>query len=481
MNIDDLGRDAGRALSDAAQGAPIPPLEPRSIRTRNALAFAMSAAAVIVVIGVAALVGRTFVDGPEFDPADSSIITTTQPDGTDTTVPTSEAPVTTSTTVQSGPSIVFAENGWARGVFDVETPGDAQLVAVATSEVSGASVAVGTAAGGNPAAWSLSEGVWQVVAGASFDRPGEIVDVVADGRGFLAVGQADGVPTMWRSVDGGDFTVDSQLPMGGQASFPSSITISNNTLIVVGVQFEGDGVSHEDNMDGVVWLRDSDNWEIVSSASFATPGFAAGDPVTRLDDVTVGTAGLVAVGFQDDAPAMWISSAGSDWERVTLAVDAKLEGVAFLGGRYLAWGAMPFRGSPDSAGVILSSADGRTWQPVSGDFTGARGQDGYQKIEAVGFNSLLGYYAVGSDHREFTSIGAAAVWRSINGVDWVRVDHDDDVFGSFTEFGYSTMTDITITTGGVIAVGVTGVAVEDAGGTRCCDLSPAVWIGRPSE
>ncbi|NNF64904.1 MAG: hypothetical protein HKN07_11700, partial [Acidimicrobiia bacterium] len=78
MNIDDLGRDAARALIDAGRGAPIPPLDPkRSDRRRNVLAFAMSAAAVIVVVGMAALFGRILLDDPELDPANTTVVNTT--------------------------------------------------------------------------------------------------------------------------------------------------------------------------------------------------------------------------------------------------------------------------------------------------------------------------------------------------------------------------------------------------------------------
>ena len=484
MNIDNLAIDAARALIDAGQGAPIPPLDPkRSDRRRNVLAFAMSAAVVIVVVGVAAVFGRMLVEDPELDPANTTVVDTTVVDTTVVATTTPSVQSTTSSTV--APDVVspeFAANSWARGLVETSGSGDSSMVDVVTSPNLNRSVAVGFVSGGQPAAWTWTDGWWQRIVVEGSEAGGSLVDVTVDTAGFVAVGTLDGQPTVWRSSDGLGFTIDTNLPppSRGVAS-PAAVTVHGDGLVVVGVGFEGlsEGHAEEDNMDGVVWIGRSGSWQVIQSSAFATTGFGASDPITGLVDLTSGSAGLVAVGFQNEGPAAWLSSDGLSWERVDLAIDVRLDGVAHFDERYFAWGTTGFRGSPTNDGMILMSTDGRDWQPVSGDFSGAGGSDGYQNVDFVGHDAELGYYAVGSDHKEFTNIGGIALWQSADGTTWDRVEHDDTVFGTLTEFGYGTATAVTFVDGDVLAVGLTGQAVPEAGGTRCCDLTAAAWIGKP--
>ena len=439
----------------------------------------MSAAVVIVVVGVAALFGRVLVDDPELDPADTTVVNTTVP----TTTPPDQSTTTSSTT---DPGVVvspeFAPNGWARSLVEITGNGDSSMLSATTSPTLGRSVAVGYARGDQPAAWTWIGGSWQEIAVEGADTAGSLVDVGVDEAGFVAVGTRGGESTVWRSSDGLAFAIDTVLPSPPSGvAFPSAVTAHADGVVAVGVGFEGptEGHGEQENMGGVVWLGSERGWQVVQSPAFATPGFGANDPLTELVDVTSGPTGLVAVGSHDEAPAAWLSPDGITWERVNIPVDVRLNGVAHFDDRYFAWGTSGFRGSPTNDGRILTSTNGRDWQAVVGDFSGAGGSDGFQSIESLGYDADLGFYAVGSDHKEFTSIGAIAVWRSTDGITWERVDHDDTVFGTFTEFGYGTARDVTFLDGDVLAVGVTGQAVADGGGTRCCDLSAAGWLARP--
>lgn len=148
-------------------------------------------------------------------------------------------------------------------------------------------------------------------------------------------------------------------------------------------------------------------------------------------DVTVGGPGLVAVGmdgFGRDADAVvWTSVDGINWVRLpddeavlggepSISV---LQGVTVGGPGLVAVGSYGFPGDVDAA--VWTSADGTSWVRVPHDDTVFGGTSPQWMLDVtVGGPGLV---AVGSDYRD------AAVWTSVDGIKWVRVPHDEAVFG----------------------------------------------------
>lgn len=186
-------------------------------------------------------------------------------------------------------------------------------------------------------------------------------------------------------------------------------------------------------------------------------------------DVAAGSGGLVAVGFDTDreAAAVWTSPDGADWTR--LAHDEQVLGGD---GRQAMYGVAA--GGPGLVAVgidglsaaVWSSPDGQDWSRVdagSTDLTDGAGL-GVFAVTAAG----PGLVAVGTD----AARDAAAVWTSADGQQWVRVEHDDEVFARRPEAALA-LTDTTrpvsdagsvqasaVTSGGpgVVAVGEDGAS-----------------------
>ena len=164
-------------------------------------------------------------------------------------------------------------------------------------------------------------------------------------------------------------------------------------------------------------------FERVASSAFRGPG------TQELTRISSGAPGLVAAGLDDadgdggDA-AVWTSPDGAAWTRIPhdeavfggegrqqvfgLTDDGKLA-VGFDAGDAAVW----------------QSPDGLTWNRVS-DTTGVLGGAGEQNMNRVveidGTFVAVGYDTSGGD-------GDAAVWTSVFGTDWTRVDPVEDVMG----------------------------------------------------
>ena len=181
-------------------------------------------------------------------------------------------------------------------------------------------------------------------------------------------------------------------------------------------------------------------------------GGATPHPGPEMNSVVAGGPGLVAVGYNSGAAAVWTSTDGVVWER------APYDEAVFGGG----WQEMRavVAGGPglvavgfDGRGeVVWTSADGVVWErgPLFG---------GSLRMQAVVAGGP-GLVAVGFDSR------GAAVWTSVDGLTWERVPYDEAVFGGSQE-----MRAVVVGGPGLVAVGCdfTGGSGSDDGAIA------AVW------
>jgi hypothetical protein len=201
------------------------------------------------------------------------------------------------------------------------------------------------------------------------------------------------------------------------------------------------------SVDGLTWSRVPDDEAIFAAAS--------------IYGVTAGGPGLVAVGDAGGDAAVWTSVDGVKWVRVAhdeavfggtgvqemKAVTAGGPGLVAVG-----WDGPREEHSVNSAdAAVWTSVDGVTWVRVAHDeeiFGGDRGRE--MRSVAVGGPGLV---AVGREHFPAADHNAevAAVWTSFDGVTWARVAHDDEVFGGT---GVQEMNSVVAAGPGLVAVGL---------------------------
>lgn len=228
--------------------------------------------------------------------------------------------------------------------------------------------------------------------GLRVDGTGEMNGVVAAGTGFVAVGEGDSRAAVWTSTDG---------------------------MLWRAVQVD----EHDP------------------------------DPAERevMMDVTVGAAGLVAVGFEQDSSgsraAVWTSVDGLRWTRAPHqpAFEAAryqvMNGIASGGPGFVAVGWAEYDHATDRANAaVWISEDGRRWQriPNDDDVFGVAGAEGMLDVTSV----PTGVVAVGRDGPN------ATVWTSPDAVTWSRIAHDESLFG-----GGQTIWSVAVGGPGLIGVG----------------------------
>ena len=229
----------------------------------------------------------------------------------------------------------------------------------------------------------------------------------------------------------------------------SSVTAWEGGLVAVGNS--GSAVSSSGN--AAVWTSiDSESWRRVPHDESV---FGGGSVHGWMFDVTVWEGGLVAVGLEGDGEqgyvVVWTSDDGEDWRRVPHdeSVFRSDGGHTFEMNAVTAWdGGLVAVGRDWRSAAVWSSDDGEHWQRVPHDESVFGGEGSVQAMSDVTVWEG-GLVAVGleGDGEHYTS---AAVWTSVDGEHWVRVPHDEFVFGG--DFG-GWMTDVTAWEGGVVAVG----------------------------
>jgi hypothetical protein len=218
-------------------------------------------------------------------------------------------------------------------------------------------------------------------------------------------------------------------------------------------------------------------WSRISSDELAVgrPIYGAG-----MIDLAVGGPGLVAVGQmpgsgEEHVAAVWTSVDGLTWSRVPHdeavfgGEDAsELRSVTVGGPGLVAVGLVHPVVDDVADGSIVqqpadaavwTSVDGRNWSRVSHDEEVFGGEgDQVMSDVIVGGSGLL---AVGHDHRGgydlerdvWDEVGSAAVWTSVDGITWSRIPHDEAIFGG--EFVQG-MSSVTVGGPGLVAVGDDG-------------------------
>jgi hypothetical protein len=263
--------------------------------------------------------------------------------------------------------------------------------------------------------------------------PGEdvVFGVVGRGRTLVAVG-SDGLPgardaATWISTDFGRrwTRTDAGLSVpGNEAMF--SVTDNGRRFVAVG--FAGSG---PDEADAAIWeSRNGRSWTRVSDeALVGGPGWG------EARDVIAYRGGFVAVGGTDlpDAEAdpdasVWLSRTGLDWQRIDIAEfarprDQRMNSVVRTSPGFLAAGFDGAAGNMDAA--LWTSPDAMNWTRVPFDeqsLGGVNDQVIYDLAKGPGY-----FAAVGKDGIEGNE--DAALWVSLNGVDWRRMPHDETVLG----------------------------------------------------
>lgn len=361
----------------------------------------------------------------------TALLSSDRPDPADTPTTLSEsAPTTSGESRPSGWSIVPTEGGLGEGVFRSVAAGSGGLLAI-----------------GGPGVWMSVDGVaWTRVSTEQFGGEGA-TNVVGGGPGWVAVGRG-----VWISDDGLDWV---------RVSEADGLEIRSVVAGGPGLVAVGEDVTVWTSVDGIVWTRSPQD-DATLGGSFQSD--------LHMADVAVGGPGLVAVGTDRSGPdadaAVWTSVDGLSWTRVPHdeivfggSGNQLLNSVIAGGPGLVAVGA---ERSASQQAVVWTSVDGLTWTRVPPDESG--------RLDAGQMNSVAvtdsGLVAVGWVGWVGGTNSEAAVWTSVDGIDWSRVPHDPEAMGN------GVIWDVISTERGLIAVGEVGTAgavwtgPEDVGGDR---------------
>ena len=267
---------------------------------------------------------------------------------------------------------------------------------------------------------------------------------------------------VWTSVDGTTWVrvLDDEAVFGGAgAQLMWDVTMWGSGLVAVGSSYN----------DAAAWTSaDGTHWTPVPHDE----DVFGGPRIQEIESIAPGGPGLVAVGWdesgEDTDGAVWTSPDGTTWTRVPD------DGAVFggegmqrinrvtIGGPGLV--AVGMEGPDDNIdAAVWTSADGIAWTKVPPDESSLGGA-GEQSMWGVARGGP-GLVAVGWDGTDTgdAGVGDAAVWTSEDGISWVRVPHDATVFG-----GEGDQIMWSLTTGGP---GLVGVGWDESGGDR----DAAVW------
>jgi hypothetical protein len=263
----------------------------------------------------------------------------------------------------------------------------------------------------------------------------DLLDVASDGGLMVAVGYLarDFSAAMWWSHDGNTWTLARDIP-SGEGSVASGVAIGSSGVVAVG----GDGP------DAAVWRStDGRTWRRITSGSFHD------STQIRMTAVVARAGGFVAGGYVGTLAgpiraAFWTSANGETWDRV--ADDESFEGTRVTG----------LAISPDGSRIVAVGAvgdaqhltDATTWQ--SGDGLSWHRASDEPALHDGLMNSVTagpdGFVAVGSDVRSVRAIA----WSTSDGLTWAQAPDAPalDNFGLKVE-----MRDVTWTGEGFLAGG----------------------------
>jgi hypothetical protein len=177
--------------------------------------------------------------------------------------------------------------------------------------------------------------------------------------------------------------------------------------------------------------------------------------------------GFVAVGFDDGDAGVWVSPDGQRWNRIDAAAlggdgEQEILDAVNFDSQLVAVGVERVDG--ESSGAVWRSSDGENWERVSdpeGTFSSSSEIRLNRVVSPEGLSGVPALIAGGSAGE------AAAVWTSENGERWVR---ELDPSGSFGAMGQAAIQSFSVERLPALAVG--SASSEDGS-------DAAVWSGGP--
>jgi|GEM_PF-1755190 len=246
-----------------------------------------------------------------------------------------------------------------------------------------------------------------------------------------------------------------------QGVIPHAMASHDDGFIAVGSGLTGDGPDSTET--GIVWIIDAEGtWR-----EAVAPEFAA----SSLDDVVVVDGVMFVVGLSQIAegqsePTVWTSDdGGASW---SVALLPRIEEQGFAGASSLAtsggrWVAVGFEGN---AGAVWISDDGAIWEryvPKGDEFSA-------EKLPTRMYDVLVTNQGIVVIGAEFLGADMGRItWVSPDGRDWTRLRFEDPVsIKGASSVAYSLATDL----GTIVAVGAE-IAIEG-------DSLGSVWMSPPA-
>jgi len=245
--------------------------------------------------------------------------------------------------------------------------------APASQSPGASSAAIGTASpstspSSSPIAERWTDLIWEATDPAPFALAGTtlITDGVADGNGFLAVGNTrdaeDKSHQLWRSPDGRAWTpVDGDWP--ATAHLDRVLNFGTGFIMISRQEVPNPTTAQGSTQDRVWWSEDGVTW--VERTPEASEGLVFGS-------AAAGPSGVLIRARDVNDNEYWLrGDAQLNWTRIDAGWpdDAAVFGVASSGVGWLAYGATGV-GSETTAGAIWTSADAATWAPAQIDDPG---------------------------------------------------------------------------------------------------------------
>jgi hypothetical protein len=270
-----------------------------------------------------------------------------------------------------------------------------------------------------------------------------ISDATTVGGTVVAVGEDGsgiGEAAAWLSVDGSLWRQAPAVPAAGQ-SVMEDVTVGPAGIVAVGYSFAAEGIVP------MVWVsQDGLEWQVSEDADLRRGQMSA---------VAANALTYVALGFdpETDEGLAWTSRDGRDWSAAlsvpAFEVQPSVNDVIALGDGFLAYGST----ARNERAALWTSFDGQEWQLVGGFPTSPS-----STVNAV-TASATQLVAVGASYLERGTMALA--WTSQDGLEWQRVlDHDAFEEGEML---------------GVVSLATGFLAVGRAGGDEREDLRAAVW------
>jgi DNA-binding SARP family transcriptional activator len=441
--------------SRPAAGGPDQPTAPPRPAQRRTLTIALAAVSLVVV----ALVALRLAESPE--------------DVTGTTGPT--GPAGTGAPPSSPPAVSWTEVGPAVEAFEGE--GDQRILGgIATPD---ALIAVGKTATFRPSAreprdydaavWIQSPAAeWRLVEDGDFAATGrqEATDaLVVDGRLVVFGSDAsagDFDAAIWTSDDAG-LTWARVDPEARGIREPGDqgvrgVTSTGSKVVAVGFTRRGG------DEDAAIWTSsDAEDWALAVPTNLDEAGDQQMITVTNFRGLIV--AGGVSDSGESKDAVIWTSPDGQDWDRLSDGSlsgegDQQINAITVGGPGLVAVGEETIDGDENAA--VWTSIDGTNWDRVE-DPSGALGGSGSQQMSAVA-DSDVGLVAAGNEVLNGTN---GALWVSADGTTWSRVPPAE--ITTLADFGRQVVRALVTTQDGFVAFGW-----EGRGGDDDADA----WIGR---